>query len=154
MGDPDGVLPAKWFSGNDNEALDDFMGQGFDVLVIATPLTEETRGIMTSRRFEILGKNRKAFLVNIGRGQIVETDALMKALDSGIIGGAALDVTDPEPLPRDHPLWKKKNVFITPHISGNSNRYKERVLRLTRSNFQRMSEGKEFVNLVDRKLKY
>ena len=129
IGDPQGVLPKKWFSGETKEELHEFLSQGFDLLVVSVPLTDKTQHLLGTPEFEIL-KARKTFVSNIARGAIINTDDLIEALDKGLIRGAALDVTDPEPLPDGHPLWKAKNVIITPHVSGNSTAYTERVLAL------------------------
>ncbi|KJK73877.1 hypothetical protein H634G_10827 [Metarhizium anisopliae BRIP 53293] len=114
LGDPDGTLPSKWFSGSSTQELHNFLGSGLDLLVIATPLTEATRGLIAEAEFEILAKN-KTFVSNIARGPVVNTDVLIRSLNNDSIRGAALDVTDPEPLPEGHPLWTAKNVIITPH---------------------------------------
>lgn len=87
-----------------------------DVVVIAVPLDDETRGMIG--RAELALMKQTAFLVNIARGPIVDTDALVEALADGIIGGAALDVTDPEPLPPDHPLLDFPNCLVVPHIGS------------------------------------
>ncbi|KAH8746599.1 2-hydroxyacid dehydrogenase [Diaporthe sp. PMI_573] len=150
LGDPLGEFPSKWLFGEDQ--LNDFL-EGLDLLVIILPLTSQTRGMIGREQFEILGK-RKAFVSNVGRGPIINTDDLVEALEAGTIRGAALDVTDPEPLPSDHPLWKAKNVIITPHVSGNSNHYNERALRILAENLKRHVAGKELMNKVNRSLGY
>ena len=86
-------------------------------LVMAVPGTAETAGILTRERIALLPEG--ACVVNVGRGTAIDQDALMEALNSGKLGGAALDVMMPEPLPADHPLWTTKNIIITPHVSGN-----------------------------------
>ena len=97
---------------------------------------------------------KKAFISNIGRGPIVHTDHLIDALDREVIRGAALDVTDPEPLPDGHPLWHAKNVIITPHVSGGSTKYLDRVLAILEGNLGRLSEGRELANRVSRREGY
>jgi glyoxylate reductase len=87
-----------------------------DIVVIAVPLSEETRGLIG--RAELAKMKDSAMLVNVARGPIVDTDALVEALAGGIIGGAALDVTDPEPLPPDHPLLRFPNCLVVPHIGS------------------------------------
>jgi phosphoglycerate dehydrogenase-like enzyme len=81
----------------------------------------------------------------------IDTDALCDALNTGHLGGAAIDVTDPEPLPPEHPLWKARNVILTPHVSGNYNLPEtlERVIRLTANNLSRYLNGQKLNNLVD-----
>jgi phosphoglycerate dehydrogenase-like enzyme len=149
-GDPDGVLPSKWFSGGTKEELHDFLSSGLDLLVISVPLTDKTHHLLSAPEFNIL-KSKRTFVSNIARGPIINTDDLIVALNQGLIRGAALDVTDPEPLPDGHPLWKAKNVIITPHISGVSNAYTQRVLAVLEYNLTRLSEGKELINKVSRR---
>ena len=108
LGDPDGVIPSKWYAGSSQ--LNDFLNSGLDLLVITLPLTPATRGMLGAEQFKLLSK-RKAYLSNAGRGGVVDTDALVTALESGQLRGAALDVTDPEPLNADSPLWGMKNVI-------------------------------------------
>jgi phosphoglycerate dehydrogenase-like enzyme len=155
LGDPEGVLPSKWFSGETTERLHEFLASGLDLLLISTPLTDNTRHLISAPEFKVLAAQKRTTLVsNIGRGPIIHTDDLISALNEGLIGGAALDVTDPEPLPADHPLWKTKNVIITPHISGASVAYNQRVLAILEYNLKRFSEGKELTNRVNRKEGY
>ena len=93
---------------------------------------------------------RSAFLINVARGTLVDTEALMEALRTGTIAGAGLDVTDPEPLPPEHPLWKFPNVLITPHLGGASDRFWERESTLLRENLQRYTAHEPLLNLVDK----
>jgi phosphoglycerate dehydrogenase-like enzyme len=153
LGDPEGVLPSRWFYGSTTDAVNEFLSQDIDLLVIATPLTPETQNLIAAPQFEILSK-RKAFVSNIARGGIIKTDDLIDALNRGLIRGAALDVTDPEPLPQDHPLWKAKNVIITPHVSGGSTHYFDRLLRILETNLSRLVHGEPLVNGVDRQIGY
>ena len=88
-----------------------------DLLVMALPNTPDTEGILDARRMALLPEG--AYVVNVGRGTAVDQDALIAALGSGHLAGAALDVTVPEPLPADHPLRKAKNLLLTPHVAGN-----------------------------------
>jgi phosphoglycerate dehydrogenase-like enzyme len=90
-----------------------------------------------------------SFLYNIGRGAIVDQDELYARLASGRLGGAGLDVTSPEPLPADHPLWKLGNVIITPHVSGGSPKLWERGVDLWIENIRRFTHGEQLLNLVD-----
>lgn len=94
--------------------LDDVLPET-DILLLTLPLTDETRGIMNARRFALLKPD--AVMVNIARGPVVETDAMVDALESGRLSGAVVDVFDPEPLPADSPLWDVKNLILTPHNS-------------------------------------
>lgn len=116
-----------------------------DVIVNALPLTEQTRGLIDAEFFGVLDG---AFLVNIGRGATVNTDDLVVALQSGKVAGAGLDVTDPEPLPPAHPLWKMDNVLITPHVAGRGgSRERHRVLAF--ENIRRYFAGEPLLNVVD-----
>ena len=111
---------------------------GVDYLVIACPLTETTEGLIGARELSWLPPH--AVLVNVGRGPIVETDALVGALRRNKLGAAALDVTDPEPLPEDHELWTFGNAYITPHNSGHTPHYWERVADILARNLDRVAE--------------
>lgn len=94
LGDPDGSLPDRWFSGTTTADIHAFLDSGLDLLVVALPLTDLTRGLLGRDEFAILAK-RRTFLSNIARGAIVDTDALLEALHGEQLSGAALDVTDP-----------------------------------------------------------
>ena len=87
------------------------------ILVMALPGTAETIHILNRERIALLPED--AYVINVGRGTAIDQEALMEALNGGKLAGAALDVMDPEPLPRDHPLWTTKNLILTPHVSGN-----------------------------------
>jgi phosphoglycerate dehydrogenase-like enzyme len=116
-----------------------------DVVVLLVPLTEQSRGLADAG---FLGRMRDgALLVNVARGPIVDTDALLAELRSGRLR-AALDVTDPEPLPPGHPLWHAPNVLITPHIGGPSSAFLPRALRLLRAQLLRDLAGEPPANLV------
>ena len=95
----------------------DFALAGADAVVMCVPGTKETENLITRERLGLLKKT--SVLINVGRGSSLDQDALMDALNRGEIAGAALDVTTPEPLPADHPLWNTRNLIITPHVSGN-----------------------------------
>jgi phosphoglycerate dehydrogenase-like enzyme len=90
-----------------------------------------------------------AVAVNIGRGVVVDTDALIESLESGHLGGAGLDVTDPEPLPDGHKLWTTKNVIITPHIAGLTTKYLTRSIDMLVANAERLKKGENLLNTVD-----
>jgi phosphoglycerate dehydrogenase-like enzyme len=90
-----------------------------------------------------------AYFYNVGRGGTVDTDALIDALNHGRIAGAALDVTDPEPLPDDSPLWEMDNVIITQHTAGRTPQMWERVFHLLTANIQRYQAGDPLLNVVD-----
>ncbi|TQQ81403.1 D-2-hydroxyacid dehydrogenase [Halonotius roseus] len=118
-----------------------------DYLVLACPLTETTAKLIDSDA--LLTLPTEAFLVNIARGGVVDTDDLVSALQANRIAGAALDVTDPEPLPADHPLWGFESVSITPHNAGHTPRYYERTAEILAGNVERYHNGEtDFENQV------
>lgn len=124
-------------SGKPDE-LDEFLATA-DVVVSCVPETPQTIGMIGAAQF---GKMKPgSYLINVSRGKVVDTAALVKALEGGKIAGAGLDVVDPEPLPKDHPLWKMKNVIITPHVAGISEARPERQKALISSNLERFSKG-------------
>ena len=133
------------------EALDELLPQA-DVVAIALPLTEETMGLFSTQR--IARMKPGAILINIARGPIVDTEALVAALESGALGGACLDVTDPEPLPEGHPLWELENVVITPHVAGRAELSSDRRWALILENLGRFSRGERLLNVVDKRLGY
>lgn len=120
-----------------------------DVLVLCMPGTSESEGIISAGRIALLPE--KAFVINVGRGMVIDQDALIDALNGGRIAGAALDVMYPEPLPEGHPLWTAKNCIITPHISGDMGLPKtvDITLDIFCDNLRRFAEGKELTHLVD-----
>lgn len=126
------------------ERLDDMLPQA-DIVILLVPLTDETRGFIDSRRFDLM--KRGALLVNAARGPVVQTDALVDALRAGKIH-AAVDVTDPEPLPAGHPLWNAPNVLITPHIGGSSPGMMDRVMRLVGEQCRRYMAGEPLLHVV------
>jgi phosphoglycerate dehydrogenase-like enzyme len=123
-----------------------------DVLVVCLPLTDETRGLFDAERLARLRPG--AFVVNIARGAILDTDALLAALDSGHLAGAGLDVTDPEPLPAGHPLWGRDDVLVTPHVAGRAGLTGARRAALIAENLRRFGAGEPLLNVVDRAAGY
>jgi phosphoglycerate dehydrogenase-like enzyme len=116
-----------------------------DVVVLLVPLTDQTRGMVDAA---FVGAMRDgALLVNAARGPVADTAALTKELSSGRIM-AAMDVTDPEPLPLDHPLWTLPNVLITPHVAGSVRGLLPRAYRLVRDQLQRVIAGEPVINQV------
>jgi len=123
-----------------------------DVVVLALALTAETDRIIDEEALRSM--RRDAWLVNVARGRHVDTDALVAALTQGRIGGAALDVTDPEPLPDEHPLWHLDNAIVTPHV-GNTPEMGLKLLSLRiRENVARFARGEELLGPVDVDLGY
>ncbi|KAL2353129.1 hypothetical protein BJ546DRAFT_128319 [Cryomyces antarcticus] len=148
-GDPDGSIPSAWYSGLDKPSLHNFLSQDIDMLLVSVPLTPQTKHFLSTAELSILGK-RHAFISNIARGQIIDTPALVSALKDGTLRGAALDVTDPEPLPKDSELWDLPNVTITPHISGVGQAYTERAFQVLEVNLERRMKGEKLINVVRR----
>jgi phosphoglycerate dehydrogenase-like enzyme len=118
-----------------------------DHVAICMPLTNDTRGMFDATMLAAMKEG--SFLYNIGRGAIVDQEALYEQLASGRLGGAGLDVTSPEPLPSDNPLWAFGNVIITPHVSGGSPKLWERGVDLWIENIRRYTNGEPLLNLVD-----
>jgi D-3-phosphoglycerate dehydrogenase len=116
-------------------------------VVLATPATGGTRHLVGARELEAMRDD--AWLVNVARGSVVDTEALVAALRSRAIAGAALDVTDPEPLPDDHPLWELDNVLITPHVATPPEAEKRHFAARVRENVRRLAAGEELEGLVD-----
>ena len=127
-----------------------------DIVIGCMPDTPLTRKWLNRERLEKLKDT--AILVNVGRGSLLDHDALAELLQAGKLYGAAMDVTDPEPLPADHPLWSCENAIITPHVSGNTFKglrgKEEFFYNLCRENLQRYLDGKELLNKVDLKTGY
>ncbi|KAI9687059.1 MAG: hypothetical protein M1822_002469 [Bathelium mastoideum] len=150
-GDPEGTIPDAWFSGLERASLREFLAQRLDVLLVSVPLTKDTERLLGREEFEVLGKHGEPpLLVNIARGKILDQDALITALKKGVLRGAALDVTDPEPLPSDSELWDMENVIVTPHVSGSGVAYTQRALALLDENLKRWDRGEKLLNVVQR----
>ena len=125
---------------------------GAAAVILVLALTPATRKLIG--RTELAAMERDAWLVNVARGGVVDTEALIEALRSGQIGGAALDVTDPEPLPTGHPLWDLPNCLITPHTADTEEMTQPLLARRITENIQRLAAGQELVGRVDPDLGY
>jgi phosphoglycerate dehydrogenase-like enzyme len=122
----------------------------YDYVVLAAPLTTETTGLAGA---DVLAAMKpSARLINVGRGELVDTAALTEALTSGSIAGTALDVVHPEPLPEGHALWGMENVIITPHMSGDTENYLDDLGKLFVNNLKRYCTGEPLENVVDKTL--
>lgn len=130
------------------ERLAELLGES-DFVVVAAPQTPDTQGWFGREQFRQMRRN--GIFINIGRGAIVSLDALVSALDEKLIAGAALDVYEIEPLPKDHPLWHMPNVILTPHIAAMSERVPERHLEVLLENVRRFARSEEPMNLVDKR---
>jgi phosphoglycerate dehydrogenase-like enzyme len=140
--------PADEVVGYDEEAFHDALART-DYLVLACPLTELTEGLIDASGLQTLPPT--SVIVNLARGAVIDTDALVDRLRLGGLRGAALDVTDPEPLPPAHPLWTFENVVITPHTAGQTPRYYERRADILAENVRRLDDddGDGFRNQVN-----
>ena len=125
-----------------------------DLLAMSLPATPETNNILNRKRIEMLPQG--AFVINVGRGNAIDEEALAEHLKNGHLGGAGLDVFHTEPLPKDNPLWKIKNLVITPHMAGNLTvQYtKDRNVEMFIEDLKNFTAGKPLRYLVDRKLGY
>jgi len=124
--------------------LDELLGQA-DIVVLTMPLTSETRHLVNTKRLAKMKPG--ALLVNAARGAIVDADALLQALRERRIR-AAIDVTDPEPLPAGHPLWDMPNLLITPHVAGDSAKFMKRIFALAAGQVERFVRGEPLLNVV------
>ena len=131
----------------DNDSLLEMLGQA-DFAVIALPLTEHTHNLIGLPHFSAM--KRSAYLFNIARGNIINEDELIAALQQKLIKGAGLDVFVTEPLPADNPLWAMDNVIITPHVSALSPAYLDRAVKLFADNLTRFVQGRDMINIVDK----
>lgn len=135
------------------EDIDRFLPEA-DIVAMALPNTPQTYHIMNEERLS--GMKRGSILLNVGRGTAIDQEALVKALKNGPLAGASIDVTDPEPLPADHPLWCCENLLLTPHIAGDYHLQEtlDQIVELFIDNLGRYARGKELRNPVDKKTGY
>ena len=117
-----------------------------DVIFLCVPLNDDTRHLVNTQRFSLMKPN--ALLVNIARGAVVDTDALLTALENRRICGAVMDVTDPEPLPEGHPLWSREDVIITPHVGGQCRSRIDDMTRMFCENLRRWKSGEPLINYL------
>jgi phosphoglycerate dehydrogenase-like enzyme len=148
LGDPDGVIPEKFLGPEQRQEI----LRESDYVTVTLPLTEHTRQFIGAR--EIAAMRPGAFIVNIGRGEVIDENALIEALQAGKIGGAGLDVFEKEPLPKDSPLWDIESVILTPHMAGANRGYMDKACELFADNLRRFNAGQPLLNVVDRQLGY
>lgn len=148
FGDPAGDIPTRIYP---TEAIRSVVAQ-CDYVVITLPLTPRTRHLFDESVLREMKPT--AYLVNVGRGEVINEGDLVKALRQGWIAGAGLDVFEEEPLPEDSPLWGMQNVILTPHVSGFSEHYNERAVDLFVANLRRYLAGEPLINLVNREEGY
>ncbi len=147
-GDPGGDIPERFYGPGELTAMLPLC----DYVAITLPLTPQTHHLIGAR--ELAAMKPSAFLVNIGRGAIVDEAALIRALQQGTLAGAGLDVFEQEPVPAGSPLYDMENVIMTPHVAGLSARYSERLTQLFAENLARYVAGRPLLNLVDRQRGY
>jgi phosphoglycerate dehydrogenase-like enzyme len=116
--------------------------------VVALPLTAETRGYLDARRIALLRPGAR--VINVGRGPLIVQDALLDALETGQIAGAALDVFAEEPLAPEHPFWKMDQVIVSPHMSGDRRGWERAVVERFAENLRRWRRGEPLVNVIDK----
>ena len=141
------ILPFRRQSGR----LQDVLRES-DYILVAAPITPETRGLIGEK--EIAAMKPGAVLINIGRGPVVQENALVRALEGKRIRGAALDVFDVEPLPAGHPFWKLDNVLLSPHTADHTATWLEDAMMFFAQNFERFASGQPLENVVDKKAGY
>lgn len=163
-GDPYGLLPAQWFHGFNKASIHNFLRQDLDVLIICLPLTPQSERLLGKEELDILGQyaidheRPGTLLVNVSRGRIIDqhalVDSLKKPILEGGLRGAALDVTDPEPLPADNELWHLERAIVHPHVSGLTHQRTPRYLAVLEENLRRFNEGEPLMNLVKKSRGY
>jgi len=123
-----------------------------DVVFISAPHTPLSHKMMGPQQFDLMKKG--SYFIAVSRGGLYDLNGLVKALDSKKLAGAGVDVTDPEPLPKGHALWKFDNAIVTPHIAGRSDMDRGRMLGTVKENIRRFAEGKPLINVVDKQKGY
>jgi phosphoglycerate dehydrogenase-like enzyme len=126
------------------EALDQLLPHA-EIVILILPHTPQSHGLIGAKQIALMSQG--ALLVNAARGPIVQTDPLVAALNSGRIR-AALDVTDPEPLPPAHPLWQCPNLLITPHVAGSTPQFSPRAIKIAVDQINRLLAGQPLINIV------
>ena len=148
---PKGELPSFVERVYPIDQINDALAQA-DHVAICLPLTPATHGLFDDTRFSQLRAG--SYIYNIGRGGIIDQAALLRALESGRLAGAGLDVTSPEPLPAESPLWADPRIIITNHTSGDSSKNADRILEVVRDNIARSLRGDPLRNVVDKREGY
>jgi phosphoglycerate dehydrogenase-like enzyme len=145
MGDPEGAIPSGWFSPDQRIELVRLS----DYILLALPLTTETRHFLSATEFAAANPN--AYLINVARGEVIDQNALIEALGNGQLAGSCLDVTSPEPLTADHPLWDAANVTLTFHTSAARPiaSFYDLACELFAENLGRYASGRDLFNVID-----
>lgn len=157
-GDIPGDIPSKWYCSNDPKEKKAFF-ESADVVVVTAPYTPATKHLVDATALSQMKET--SLIVNIARGELIDQEALVKALENKEIGGAALDVMTPEPYPADGDLLTKfgkdddkERLIMTPHISGHTDKYTERVMEIAEENLNRLKKGTTLLNVIDRRKGY
>jgi phosphoglycerate dehydrogenase-like enzyme len=148
VGDPEGTIPRRWYGADQCEML----LREADFITVTLPLTAKTRGFIGPK--EIAAMRPNAYIVNVGRGEVIDQDALIEALRTNRIAGAGLDVFEREPLEAESALWDLENVILTPHVSGGFKNYNGVCCELFAANLRRFRTSQPLFNLVDRSMGY
>ena len=148
LGDPEGKIPARYFGPDEREAI----LRESDYISVTLPLTDHTRKFIGEKEFAAMKPG--AYLVNIGRGEVIDERAMATALSAQKIGGAGLDVFEHEPLEAGSPLWDLENVILTPHMSGANRSYMDKACELFADNLKRFAANRPLLNVVDPSLGY
>ena len=133
------------------DQLDEVLPQA-DVVFVSAPHPEQSHRMLSRKQFDLMKQG--AYFVAVSRGGLYDIEALVHALDSKRLSGAGVDVTDPEPLPKGHPLWKFPNAIVTPHVAGRSDQDWGRMVGTARENIKRFAAGKPLINVVDKQKGY
>jgi D-2-hydroxyacid dehydrogenase (NADP+) len=133
------------------DQLDEVIPQA-DVVFVSAPHTPMSHKMVGPKQFDMMKQN--SYFIAVSRGGLYDLGSLVKALDSKRLAGAGVDVTDPEPLPQGHPLWKFNNAIITPHIAGRSDKDRARMVGTITENIKRFVEGRPLINVVDKQKGY
>jgi D-2-hydroxyacid dehydrogenase (NADP+) len=133
------------------DRLDEVLPEA-DVVFVSAPHTPQSHKMLGPKQFGLMRQG--AYFIAVSRGGLYDLDALVTALESKRLAGAGVDVTDPEPLPKGHPLWRCDNVIITPHIAGRSDKDRARMVGTIKENMRRFVEGKPLINVVDKRKGY
>lgn len=133
------------------DQLDEVLPEA-DVVFVSAPHTEQSHHMMGKKQFDLM--KRGSYFVAVSRGGLYDMAGLVNALDSKRLAGAGVDVTEPEPLPKGHPLWKFNNAIITPHVAGRSDQDYARMVGTARENIKRFAAGKPLINVVDKQKGY
>jgi len=147
-GDPEGKIPKRFYGPDQRDAI---LAES-DFIVVTLPLSPHTRGFIGAKQFAAMKPG--AYVVNIGRGDVIDERAMIEALEQKRIAGVGLDVFEREPLPKESPLWDFEEAILTPHMAGGHRGYTDKACALFAENLRRFRSGRALLNLFDPKLGY